>query len=637
MERVRGFTRRLRRVVTPLSNLGITVSAVALMVMMLLVVVDVLLRNTLPGAYVKGSVELAQILLLIVVTGGWAYVGQQKYHIRVTLVLNRLSPVARLAAITVSDLVAIGLMAIVSWQSVTHAQFLSAHGFTTGVLGIPWSPFAIFTSVCSAVFLLALLVDFLDSLAELVAGRIKNWLWLVPGFLLVLALFITSFWPGILAIKIAPPIFGAICLLALFTLIFFGVYLGAAFGVITIWGMSYLVSPGAALTLLGVSVQTVASTYIWTMLPLFMMMGYIISLAAFSRDLYYVGFKWLGRLPGGLASATVAACGAFAAAVGDGVSGVIAFGTIALPEMKTYKYDDKLATGCITAGATLGVLIPPSIAFVIYGIMTDQSIGRLFIAGLLPGILAVILFVLLITFMCWRNPALAPRLTTPVPFKERMLVLAGALPVLVLFLVVIGGIYAGIFTPTEAGAFGAFGALVIALVMRRIKVSQIWDSAIGGARMTVMGFFIFIFAMCMAQFLAVTQLPARLASLVAGAGATQYHVIAAILFFYLILGCLIEATPLLILSLPILYPATVAVGIDPIWLGVLIVIMCEIGCLTPPIGISVFFMAGVARDVPMNSIFKGVLPFWLVFLGEVVILVLFPQIALFLPNLMYGG
>ena len=635
---MRRFTRNLRRVIAPLSTAGIGISAIALSGMMLLIVVDVVLRAAVPGASLKGSVELVQILLLIVIFGGMAYAGLGKWHVKVTVLIDKLSPVAKLAAITCSELLAAGMVAIISWQSMMQAQFLSSHHFTTGVLGIPWWPFVAAAGVFAAIFALVLLADFLDSLAELVAGRTKNFLWLVLGILVVLALFITSFWPGILTIQIAAPIFGAICLLVLFILIFFGVYIGAAFAMVAVWGMSYLVSPGASLALLGASAQTVASTYMWSMIPLFMMMGFLVSVAGFSRDLYLTAFKWLGRLPGGLASATVVGCGAFSAIVGDSVSGVIAMGTLALPEMKAYKYDAKLATGCITASASIGILIPPSVAFVVYGVLTQQSIGRLFIAGLVPGILTVALFVLFITLRCWRNPALALREKAPVKFKEKMLALKDTSPVALLFLVVIGGIYTGIFTPTEAGAFGAFGALVLTLATRRIKtIKQVWDCVIGGARLTVMGFFIFIFATTMAQFFAVTQLPFLLASLVAGLGLSPHLILAAILFFYLILGCLINPLPGLILTLPILYPTAVAVGLDPIWFGVLIVIMLEVGCLTPPIGINVFVMSGVARDVPMYSIFKGVVPFWLIFLGVIVLLIVFPQIAMFLPNLMYGG
>ena len=413
-------------------------------------------------------------------------------------------------------------------------------------------------------------------------------------------------------------------------------HIGAAMAMVAFWGMAHLVSPGAGLALLGMTSQSVASNYVWSVGPLFMLMGLFVANAGFSKDIYKSAYKWLGHSPGGLASATISACGAFAAVVGDSLTGVVTMGTIGLPEMRKYKYDIKLATGSICAGGTIGILIPPSLGFIIYGIIVEESIGKLFIAGIIPGIILTVSMILSVYVRCRINPELGPR--GPItPFREKLISLKDCFGVAFLFLLVIGGIYFGFFTPTEAGAIGAFGALVIGLAMGRFNFRNFSEAVISAIGLAAMIFFIFIYAIAITQFLAVTQLPILLAGYVAGLETPRYFTLCLILFSYLILGCVMNALPVVILTLPIIYPTISALGFDSIWFGVLLVMMVEIGQITPPIGMSVFGMSGVAPDVPMYTIFRGVFPFWLVMLAVVALVILFPQLALFLPNLMMGN
>lgn len=331
--------------------------------------------------------------------------------------------------------------------------------------------------------------------------------------------------------------------------------------------------------------------------------------------------------------ATVGACGAFAACTGSSIAGSVIMGRVASPEMKRHKYDPALATGSIAAGGTVGILIPPSIAFVMYGIMTDQSIGKLFIAGIIPGVLEILSYMIVIYILCKRNPLKGP----PGPrtsFKERVVSLRGVWGMLILFMLVLGGIYQGFFTPTEAGAVGAFGALVIALARKRLNGQNFLDSLLEAGLTTAMIFAIFVGAFIFGYFLTVTKLPIELAGLVTGFPLNRYVILGFILVFYLFLGCILEPASMIVITIPIIFPIVVNLGFDPIWFGVIMVRVCEMGMITPPVGMNVFALSGVVKDVPLYTIFRGIFPFLLADICHVALLIAFPQIALFLPSMM---
>jgi len=306
---------------------------------------------------------------------------------------------------------------------------------------------------------------------------------------------------------------------------------------------------------------------------------------------------------------------------------------VALPEMKRFKYDDSLATGCIAAGGTLGILIPPSTVMIIYGILTEQPIATLFIAGIIPGLLLSGLFVITIYIMTKYKPTLGP----PGPrstMKERIYSLKDTWSILSLFLLVVGGLYTGWFTPTEAAGVGAFGALMITIIKRRLTWDNLTNSLAETTRTTAMVFAILIGANIFGYFLTVSQIPDQLSGWIAELGLNRYVVMSILILVYIILGCFMEGLAIMILTIPIIYPMVIEMGFDPIWFGIIITLVMEMSLITPPVGINVFIISGVARDVPMYTIFRGIFPFWVAMLVCIILLVMFPKIALFLPGTM---
>jgi tripartite ATP-independent transporter DctM subunit len=396
-------------------------------------------------------------------------------------------------------------------------------------------------------------------------------------------------------------------------------------------GFGYLVSPGAALNIIIKDFYTVFSSYDLTVVPLFVFMGQILFYSGISRKLYDAAFTWFGHFKGGLAMATVGACACFAAICGSTNATAATMASVALPEMKRLKYRDELATGVVAAGGSLGILIPPSVIFIVYGIMTEQSIGKLFMAGILPGILLSLLFVLTIYIWVSMKPEIAPRVEKR-SFKERISSLSGLVEVLVLFILVMGGLFIGVFTPTEAGAVGALGGVLIPLVTGQLSWKGFLEALYSSTRTTSMILMIVAGATVFGHFLAVTTIPSTLSGWVVGLPLPSWAIMLVVMFFFLIGGCFMDALGMILLTIPIFYPVAIAIGYDPIWFGVVIVLVTELGVITPPVGINVYVVSGIARDVPLEVIFKGTLPFVLTLSAYLAIMLLFPQIALFLPS-----
>jgi C4-dicarboxylate transporter DctM subunit len=397
-------------------------------------------------------------------------------------------------------------------------------------------------------------------------------------------------------------------------------------------GFGYLVSPPAALNIIAKDYYTVFSSYGLTVVPLFVFMGQILFYAGISRKLYDAANAWLGHYKGGLAMATVGACAGFSAICGSTNATAATMATVALPEMKRLKYSDELATGVVAAGGSLGILIPPSVIFIVYGIMTEQSIGKLFMAGIFPGILLSLLFILTIYIWVSINPKMAPRVEKQ-SLKVKLRSLTGLIEVLILFIVVMGGLFIGVFTPTEAGAVGALGGVVIPLVRRQLTWQGFLKAVYSSTLTTCMIFMIVAGATVFGHFLAVTTIPSVLSSWVVGLPLPPWASMIVIMFFFFIGGCFMDALGMILLTIPIFFPVAIALGYDPIWFGVVIVLVTELGVITPPVGINVYVVSGVAKDVPLEKIFKGAFPFVLTLLAYLVIMILFPQIALFLPNI----
>ncbi len=398
-------------------------------------------------------------------------------------------------------------------------------------------------------------------------------------------------------------------------------------------GYAYIVSLGSGISLLGRVPYVTAASYDLSQIPLFTLMGYFALHSGISKELYETMYKWLGRLPGGLSMATIGASTAFASICGSSTATAATIGAVAIPEMRRFGYKPGFAAASSAVGGTLGIMIPPSIIFVIYAVLTEESIGKLFIAGIIPGIILAILYMVTIWIITLRNPSAAPR-GPSFSFKEKVFSLKGTWSVIVLFLLVIVSIYTGIFTATEAAGAGCAGALIIALVRRRISRENFVSAIMETVIITGMGFVILIGAFTFSYFMAVTELPMQLAQWVVGLAVPPVAIMAVILLVLFIMGCFMDSMSLVVLMVPILYPVVIALGFDSLWFGVMSVLFVEMGIITPPVGANVFVIAGVAKDVPIYNIFGYIWPFVVALLVLGAILLAFPDLALFLPRTM---
>ena len=398
-------------------------------------------------------------------------------------------------------------------------------------------------------------------------------------------------------------------------------------------GFGYVVNFSAALSVVVKDLFDVFGSYNLTVIPLFILMGQIVYHSGISRRLFNVAYKFIGHWPGGMAIATIGACAGFSAICGSTNATAATMAAVTLPEMRRYHYRDTLASGVVAAGGSLGILIPPSVIFIIYGIMTEQSIGKLFIAGIMPGILLTILFSL--TVMGWAilDPRVAPRGPRS-SWKERLESLSGILETLILFVLVMGGLFLGICTPTEAGALGAFGTLAIAVVRRTIGLRTLYQALKETTRISCMILVIVAGATVFGHFLAVTRIPFDIAHWVAGFQLPPSAIMALIILVYLIGGCFLDALALIMLTVPIFYPVVSNLGFDPMWFGVVVVLVKQIGVITPPVGVNAYVVSGVAMDIPLEDIFKGVVPLLAALIIGTLLMIPFPQIALLLPGMM---
>lgn len=430
----------------------------------------------------------------------------------------------------------------------------------------------------------------------------------------------------------SPEIIGLIGLLIMIALLFLGMWIGAAMAMVGFLGYVVIMGFEPACGVVSQIPFTTMASYVLTTVPLFILMGSFIANTRVGKDLFDTAYTWIGQLRGGLAMATVFACALAGAIMGVSGPAAITMGKVALPSMRKYKYDDTLATAAICAAGTLAFLIPPSVAFIIYGLLTEQSIGLLFIAGVFPGILLAGLYALTIFGLTTLRPKLGPA-GPKTSFTEKIMSLKGVWHALLLFLIVFGGIYGGVFTPTEAGGIGAFGALVITVLVGQLSFKTLRESLMDATKVTGMVMLLIIGAYILMKFMAVSRLPFALSEVVAQLGLPTPAVFAAIVLLYLILGMFLDIFSAVIVTIPVIYPLVLSLGFDPIWFGVIVVIVCEVGLITPPVGMDVFQVSG-ATGVPTFTIFRGVWPFVLAALVCIAILAIFPQIALFLPSTM---
>jgi tripartite ATP-independent transporter DctM subunit len=432
------------------------------------------------------------------------------------------------------------------------------------------------------------------------------------------------------------PLVGIIGILVFLVLLCFKMPIAYAMAIVGTLGFSYLVSPTAAFSMVATELYSTFSSYSLSVIPMFVWMGFLAYYSGIGTRLYQFTYKLVGHRPGGLAIATQAACAIFGAICGSNTATAATMGAIALPEMRKYRYNDSLSTASVAAGGALGVLIPPSVIFIVYGVSTEQSIGRLFVAGILPGILLMLLYMVTIKFLVSKNHNLAPAGPKATVSEKISALRDGVWEVVVIFCISLGGLFAGRFTPTEAGAIGCASILLVTLIKKRLSLEGFRKSLMDTTRTTAMIMLMVAGAIIFGRFMAVSRLPFELANLASNLELPPFMVMGFILLIYFLLGCFIDALALILLTIPIFYPVVVNVlGYDPIWFGVIVVMVVAMGVITPPVGMNVFIIKGVAGDVALEDIFRGVWPFLLALLVCLVILIAFPQLVTFLPDILH--
>ena len=430
--------------------------------------------------------------------------------------------------------------------------------------------------------------------------------------------------------ELSPDAVAVIGFLVLFGLMLLRVPVGMAMGLVGVTGYAYIAGLGPALKLIGQSSMRTVTDYTFGVIPMFMLMGAFVSVSGVSKELFRAANAFIGHLRGGLGVATVLACGGFAAICGSSVATAATFSSVAYPEMRRFGYPQSFSTGVIAAGGTLGAMLPPSTVLAVYAILTQQDIGKLFMAGIVPGLLAMLLYVITIMIIVRVRPDWLPR-GEQKSWGDRLRGLKDVWAPLVLFMFVIGGLYGGFFTPTEAGGVGASGAFLLGVLRGKLDKAGVREALLSATRTAAAVFTVLIGALLFGYFLTITQVPQKLTEMLTGMGVGRYGVLAMIMVMYLVLGCLMDAMAMIILTVPIIYPVITQLGFDPIWFGVIIVMTVELGLIHPPVGMNVFVIKSVVKDVSFTTIFKGVIPFVVTDLLRLVILISFPVIALWLP------
>lgn len=413
-----------------------------------------------------------------------------------------------------------------------------------------------------------------------------------------------------------------------------GVPLAFGIGLVAIVGNSILVGLGqTGIQIYQITFQT-TTEFVMTSIPLFIFMGQLVSEGRLGKDLYECVYKWLGRIPGGLAVTSVVSCASFGALTGISSAGISTMGPIAIKEMRRYGYSEGLAAGSLASASTLAILIPPSVPFIVYGIWTDTSIGQLFMAGIVPGLLLTLVFCAYVITLCILKPSMGP-VAAPFALAEKMLALVRLVPLMCVFLVMIVGLYQGWFTPAEGAAAGCTAVMAILLVMGRLSWASLAHSARAAAQLSIMIFMIVIAVQLFTRFLALTDVPGHIITVIGDAGLNRYVVLLIIIMMYMILGMMLDSLGMMLLTLPFVFPIILHLGFDAVWFGVILTLMVEIGLLTPPVGLNCYILNKVSPETSLGTIFMGVLPFVGMTLAMVAVFVLFPELVLWLPHRMF--
>ncbi len=612
--------------INPIAKYINAAGAFTSLLMVILVTAHVLSRGILNKPLI-GMVEIEELMIVVLVFCGIAYTQITGNHISVDFVTIRLPKrIKDLLSVATSLLTTIFLF-ILSWQSLVQSKGQMANGTATFDLQIKLYWIMWIVAAGFFIFGLSTLVSFL----KITHGTIRSGhpISTVLAILFPIALAVIPFL-GIELDIVVGQYFGIIALLIF---LFSGMLIGAALGFLGFFGMALLFGPESGFGLLKTVPYSMTAAYSLCVIPFFILMGELCFQSGLSEKLYKAAYKWVGHFRGGLSMATVLACGAFSAVSGSSLATAATMGAVSLPEMKRYKYADTLATGSIAAGGTIGILIPPSVVLIIYGILTEVSIAELFFAGIIPGLISLVYYIIAIIIWTRINPTVGPE-GPKFSMKEKVSSLKDTWEVGCLFVLIMGGIYSGLFTPTEAGAVGATGALVLGLLRRRIKGQNLYDALLATGRTTSMVFMIVIGTAIYGYFLTSTQLPMQLAMYATELPVPPVVVVGLIILICFSLGCIMGTMPLIFITVPIFAPVVETLGYNLIWFGVIVVVISEIGMITPPVGINAYIMKGIAKDVPLSTVFKGIFPFLIADFARLITLIAFPALTLFLPELL---
>jgi tripartite ATP-independent transporter DctM subunit len=607
-------------------------AAAVITAMMLITSIDVLLRyvfnSPIPGVY-----TLIEMLILGAVFPAVAYVQQVRGMVRVDLFIDRLEGNPRTAFELGTLLLALVAFALLGWQVGLLAWDAWVSGnYEMGIIEWPlWPPMAVMTAGVG-LLCLRFVTDITNYILELHRSS-RRWVFWLLLALLPLAAFtvlLGLLQPGLFA----PMTIGGIVLAAMIVVLLLG--LPVAFGLLFVGlvGAWILSGPEKTLSLLAIVPYDRIGNYPLSVVPLFILMGHLAYQAGFAQSLYDTVQKWIGHVPGSMAQATVLGGAAFGAACGAGIASCATLGKICIPVMRNFGVDNKMALGCVAATGGLAALIPPSIVAVIVAVITDQSVGKLLIAGILPGLVAAGCFMALIYVRVKLNPKLAPMTLTGVTWKERFVSLKGIWGIGVLVLVVIGGIYVGIFTPTEAGALGASGALVLGLVTRRLTLKNFTEALMDSTKTTATILLIIGTAMVFGVFLGLSRIPANMTDYLMTSQVPPWVILGGVIVMYIVAGMFMDMIAFTFLTLPVIFPAIVALGYDPIWFGVVIMVLCELALITPPFGLNLFVLKGMIPGITMKEVIWGSFPFMFMYLLTILLMILFPGLATWLPGMM---
>ena len=621
----------LSRLIKPVNLAAFRLAIIVMALMAIPVFIDVCLRHFAHGS-LEGAYELEEFALALVTFLALASIQESKEHINITFVIDRFSNRVRRWLEAFVWFLSAPLMLVLTWRLILAALTKADMGEVSFELELPLWPVMLICAFGLGCFALQLLAQALKALGLCLRESL-------PGGLLALACAIgilsIPLWLHLTGVDPGPGVLGSCAMLLMLLLLFLGMPIGISMALTGALGLLVLYpDPVSALSMMGQSIYSKGSEYSLTVIPLFILMGELAYYSGISKDLFRAANTWLGRLPGGLAVAGISGCAGFAAVCGDSMATAVTMGSVALPEMRKKHYNPGLSCASLAAGGTLGILIPPSMGFIFYAIVTEQSIGKLFLAGVIPGILLATLFILYTMLVAIRKPELAPRGDAST-FREKLASLRGVVIMLALIVVILGGILGGFFSPNEGAAVGASCTLIYSALSRKLSWNDFLLALNSTVRISARLMLILVSVGLLGYFFAATRLPQMLAELVGGLNANRYLIFAGIVVLYIILGCMMNVIPMILLTLPALFPTVQALEFDPVWFGVCIVLLMEMGQITPPVGVNVFAMSSVARDVPMASIFHSIIPYFLCMVTLLLLLVLFPDLALWLPSMAF--